>query len=45
MSAPEDVGAERDVDLRGWWHALLSRWWIAAAGLVVGALIGGVWSL
>ncbi len=45
MNAPEDVGAERDIDLRRWWHALTSRWWIAATGLVVGALIGGVWSL
>jgi uncharacterized protein involved in exopolysaccharide biosynthesis len=40
-----DPGAERDVDLRRWWHALLSRWWIAVAGLAVGVLVGAVYSL
>ena len=40
-----DLGAEREIDLRSWLDALRSRWWIAVAGLVVGAVIGGVYSL
>jgi uncharacterized protein involved in exopolysaccharide biosynthesis len=40
-----DLEAERDIDLRSWLDALRSRWWIAAAGLVIGAIIGGVYSL
>jgi len=40
-----DLEAEREIDLRRWLDALLSRWWIAVAGLVVGAIIGGVYSL
>jgi uncharacterized protein involved in exopolysaccharide biosynthesis len=40
-----DLGAEREIDLRGWWDALLARWWIVAAGLVVGLVIGGLYSL
>jgi uncharacterized protein involved in exopolysaccharide biosynthesis len=46
MSAPiEDPGAEREVDLRRWVDALLSRWWYAAAGLVAGVVVGGLYSL
>jgi capsular polysaccharide biosynthesis protein len=40
-----DLEAEREIDLRSWLDALRTRWWIAVAGLVVGALIGGVYSL
>src|SRR6201987_415251 len=40
-----DLDAEREIDLRSWLDALRSRWWIAVAGLVVGAVIGGVYSL
>lgn len=40
-----DLEAEREIDLRSWLDALRSRWWIAVAGLVVGAVIGGVYSL
>lgn len=40
-----DLGAEREIDLRSWLEALRNRWWIALAGLIVGALIGGVYSL
>jgi capsular polysaccharide biosynthesis protein len=40
-----DLGAEREIDLRGWLDAFLSRWWIAVVGLVVGAVIGMVLSL
>jgi uncharacterized protein involved in exopolysaccharide biosynthesis len=42
---PEDVGVERDIDLRRWWRALLSRWWIIVAGLIIGAILGGIYSL
>ena len=40
-----DTGAERDVDLRRWWNALVSRWWIAALGLAVGVVFGALYSL
>src|SRR5579862_6775211 len=40
-----DLDAEREVDLSRWWTALVARWWIVAAGLVVGAVIGGIISL
>lgn len=40
-----DLEAEREIDLRRWLDAFLSRWWIAVAGLVIGALVGGVYSL
>ena len=42
---PADLEAERDIDLRSWLEALRSRWWLAVAGFVVGAIIGGVYSL
>jgi len=38
MSAASDAGAEREIDLGGLWRALIARWWIAAAGLVVSRL-------
>ena len=40
-----DLDAEREVDLSRWWTALVARWWLVAAGLVVGAVIGGIISL
>jgi uncharacterized protein involved in exopolysaccharide biosynthesis len=40
-----DLDAEREVDLRGWWKAFRSRWWIALIGLGIGILIGAVYSL
>jgi uncharacterized protein involved in exopolysaccharide biosynthesis len=42
---PADLEAEREIDLRSWLDALRSRWWIAVAGFVIGAVIGGVYSL
>jgi uncharacterized protein involved in exopolysaccharide biosynthesis len=46
MSTPElDPGAERDVDLARWRAALARRWWILAAGIVGGAILGGLYSL
>lgn len=44
-SAPIDTGAEREIDLRVWRDAILSRWWFVAVGLVVGLVIGGLYSL
>ena len=41
----QDLGAEREIDLRSWLEALRSRWWIAVVGLVIGAVIGGLYSL
>lgn len=43
--AATDLGAEREIDLRRWVDALLSRWWLALAGLAIGVLIGAVYSL
>jgi uncharacterized protein involved in exopolysaccharide biosynthesis len=40
-----DPGAERDIDLRSWWRAFKSRWWIAAVGLVAGVVVGALYSL
>jgi uncharacterized protein involved in exopolysaccharide biosynthesis len=40
-----DLGAEREIDLRSWLDAFRSRWWIAAVGLVVGVVVGGLYSL
>ena len=45
MSTPEDTGAEREVDLSRWRQAAVDRWWIVVAGIVVGAVIGAVYSL
>jgi uncharacterized protein involved in exopolysaccharide biosynthesis len=35
-----DPDAERDVDLHRHWNALVLRWWLPAAGLVGGIVIG-----
>jgi uncharacterized protein involved in exopolysaccharide biosynthesis len=40
-----DLGAEREIDLRSWWEALRSRWWIAGIGLLAGIVIGALYSL
>ena len=40
-----DLGAEREIDLRGWLTAFRSRWPIALAGLVIGVVIGALYSL
>ena len=40
-----DPGAEREIDLRKWVDALVSRWWIAVIGLVIGVVIGAIYSL
>ncbi len=42
---PLDLDAEQELDLGRLWGALLSRWWLAAAGLVAGAVLGYLVSL
>jgi hypothetical protein len=39
MSA-RDPEAEQEVDLGRYWHAVVARWWLPLAGLLVGAIIG-----
>jgi hypothetical protein len=45
VSAVTDAGVEREIDLGRWKQAAVERWWLVAAGLVVGAVIGAVYSL
>src|SRR5438309_670339 len=40
-----DPEAEQEVDFGRYWRLLGSRWWLLAAGLVVGAVIGYAISL
>lgn len=41
MSAPSfDPEAEQEVDFGRYWRLLAARWWLVAAGLVVGAVVG-----
>jgi uncharacterized protein involved in exopolysaccharide biosynthesis len=40
-----DPEAEQEVDLGRYWGAIVSRWWLPLAGLLVGALIGYLVSL
>ena len=43
--AATDLGVEREIDLRKWRDALLSRWWLALAGLVAGVIVGALYGL
>ncbi len=46
MSARDaDLDAEQEVDLGRYWNAIVARWWLPLAGLLVGALIGYLVSL
>jgi len=36
---------EQEVDLGKWWGAIVARWWLPVAGLIIGAFIGYVISL
>ena len=46
MSTREpDLEAEQEVDLGRYWSAIVARWWLLLAGLLVGALIGYLVSL
>lgn len=40
-----DLEAEREVDLSRYWDALVARWWLPLAGLVVGVVIGYLFAL
>src|SRR6266571_7451417 len=40
-----DLEAEQEVDLGRYWHAIVTRWWLAGAGFVIGAIIGYLISL
>ncbi len=40
-----DAGAEREIDLRRWRDAILRQRWFVVAGLIVGLVIGGLYSL
>ncbi|MGZ4333557.1 MAG: hypothetical protein ACXVRJ_04725 [Gaiellaceae bacterium] len=44
MTTPE-LDAEREVDLARWRRAVVALWWLPAAGLVLGAIVGAVYSL
>jgi uncharacterized protein involved in exopolysaccharide biosynthesis len=39
-----DLDAEREIDLARWRRALTALWWLPVAGLVVGAIVGLVFS-
>src|SRR5258705_4159107 len=40
-----DLDAEREIDLARWRRALTALWWLPVAGLVVGAIVGFLFSL
>jgi uncharacterized protein involved in exopolysaccharide biosynthesis len=40
-----DFGAEREIDLREIWGGIRRQWWVVAAGVVVGIVLGGLYSL
>jgi hypothetical protein len=44
MTAPE-LDAEREVDLARWRRAVVALWWLPVAGLVLGAIVGALFSL
>ena len=44
-SSDPDIGSEREVDLTRWREAVVSRWWIVAAGLAAGLVVGALYSL
>jgi hypothetical protein len=43
--APSDNDAEREVDLARWRRSLVALWWLPVAGLIIGAILGVVFSL
>jgi capsular polysaccharide biosynthesis protein len=45
MTAVVEPGAEREIDLGRWKQAAVERWWLVAAGLVAGVVVGAVYSL
>jgi hypothetical protein len=45
MSTVNDLGAEREIDLGRWKQAAIERWWLIAAGVVAGIVVGALYSL
>jgi capsular polysaccharide biosynthesis protein len=45
MNVVNDPGAEREIDLARWKQAAIERWWVVAAGIVAGIIVGGLYSL
>ena len=46
MTSPDpDPDAEREVDLGRWRRAVVRLWWLPVGGLIVGAILGGLYSL
>ena len=43
--ALHDLDEEREIDLRRWVDALLSRWWIMVLGLVIGVVVGVLFTI
>ena len=43
MTAPQ-LDAEREVDLARWRRAVVALWWLPVAGLVLGAIVGVLYS-
>src|SRR3954447_6238936 len=43
MAAPE-LDAEREVDLARWRRAVVALWWLPVGGLVLGAILGALYS-
>src|SRR5581483_9704613 len=43
MTAPH-LDAEREVDLARWRRAVVALWWLPVAGLVLGAIVGVLYS-
>ena len=44
-SAPPDPEAEREVDLRRIWAGVRRQWWIVAAGVAAGIVLGALYSV
>jgi uncharacterized protein involved in exopolysaccharide biosynthesis len=40
-----DLEAEREIDLARWREAVVAQWWIVAAGLAAGVVVGALYSL
>jgi capsular polysaccharide biosynthesis protein len=45
VTAVTDMDAEREIDLGRWKQAAVDRWWLVAAGLVAGVVVGAILSL
>ncbi|HZS62286.1 MAG TPA: hypothetical protein VFA43_23660 [Gemmatimonadaceae bacterium] len=43
MTAPQ-LDAEREVDLARWRRAVVALWWLPVAGLIIGAIVGVLYS-